>query len=199
MPTFYDLFREGAGRWPDNVAVEFQRRDRVERYTYADLRRMAESIGRWLTGQGLGRGSRVAILALNHPRWAAAYLGIVAAGGAVVPLDATLQADQVAKLLKDSGSSWLFCDVKHLAVAVEAASHAEVGIVLLDGDGCSTGTAPARVPPPPQESRRRLTTSSRRAPAGSPLSHLRTTTSPPFSTPPARRPTRRASCSPTPT
>ena len=50
MPTFYELFRECAERWPDNVALEFQRRDRVESHTYAELRLMAESIGRWLTG-----------------------------------------------------------------------------------------------------------------------------------------------------
>lgn len=139
MPTFYDLFREGAARWPDNVAVEFQRRDSVERHTYAELRRMAESIGRWLTEQGLARGDRAAILALNQPRWAASYLGIISAGGVVVPLDATLHAEQIAKLLKDSGSSWLFCDAKNLDAAAEAAADSGIKIVLLDGDGRSHG------------------------------------------------------------
>ena len=37
MPTFYDRFRECAERWPDNVALEIQRRDRVESYTYAEV------------------------------------------------------------------------------------------------------------------------------------------------------------------
>src|SRR5271166_476303 len=143
MPTFYDLFRECADRWPDNVALEIQRRDRVERHTYAETRRMAESIGRWLTESGFQPGARIAILADNHPRWVAAYLGIIAAGCAAVPLDTAFHADQVAKLQQDSGSSLLFCDVKHLAIAQEAVAGLGVRIVLTEaatGDG-GTGRA----------------------------------------------------------
>ena len=58
------------------------------------------------------RDARVAILAANHPRWVAAYLGIIAAGRTAVPLDTAFHADQVKKLLIDSGASLLFCDVK---------------------------------------------------------------------------------------
>jgi long-chain acyl-CoA synthetase len=133
MPTFYDLFRECAERWPNNVAVEIQRQDSIESYTYAELRQMAESIGRWLIETGVGRGARVALLADNHPRWVAAYLGIIAAGCAAVPLDTALHADQIAKLLQDSGSSLLFCDSKHLKVGQAEG----LPIVLTDGDVAS--------------------------------------------------------------
>jgi long-chain acyl-CoA synthetase len=132
MPTFYELFRECAERWPDNVALEIQRRDRVERNTYAEARRMAESVARWLTENGFQRGDRIAILAENHPRWITSYLGIIAAGCTAVPLDTAFHADQVAKLLKDSGSSLLFCDGKHLEVAGEAVGESAIGIILLD-------------------------------------------------------------------
>jgi long-chain acyl-CoA synthetase len=132
MPTFYELFCECAERWPDNVALEIQRRDRVEGHTYAEARRMAESIGRWLTEKGFQPGTRVAILADNHPRWITTYLGTIAAGCTAVPLDTAFQADQVAKLLQDSGSSLLFCDARHLAIAEEAIGESAIGIVLLD-------------------------------------------------------------------
>jgi long-chain acyl-CoA synthetase len=108
MPTFYDRFCECAERWPTNTALEIQRRDQVESYTYTQVRRMAESVGRWLTEQSVERGAHVAILADNHPRWVAAYLGIIAAGCTAVPLDTAFHADQVAKLLKDSGSCLVF-------------------------------------------------------------------------------------------
>jgi long-chain acyl-CoA synthetase len=140
MPTFYDRFRECAKRWPDNVALEIQRRDRVESYTYAELRQMAESIGRWLAERKLPLGSRVAIFADNHPRWVAAYLGVIASGGIAVPLDTAFDAAQVAKLLKDSGSSLLFCDGKHLKVAKEAGSESAIGIVLLDAQKAGEGS-----------------------------------------------------------
>lgn len=132
MPTFYELFRECAERWPDHVALEIQRHDRVESNTYAEARRMAESIGRWLKEGGFQPGARIAILADNHPRWITAYLGIIAAGCTAVPLDTAFHADQVAKLLKDSGSSLLFCDAKHLAAAEEAIGESAIGIVMLN-------------------------------------------------------------------
>jgi hypothetical protein len=52
-----------------------QRHDHLESCTYAELRRMAESVGRWIGENGFARGSRLAILADNHPRWVAAYWG----------------------------------------------------------------------------------------------------------------------------
>jgi long-chain acyl-CoA synthetase len=144
MPTFYDRLRENAERWPGNIAVEIQRRERVESYTYADLRRMAESIGRWLSDQHLERGARVALLADNHPRWFAAYMGIIATGNVVVPLDTALHPDQAAKLLKDSGCSQLFCDAKHLAVAREAVADSGAGIVVLDGPAAGGDAGPTQ-------------------------------------------------------
>jgi long-chain acyl-CoA synthetase len=130
MPTFYDRFVECVEHWPQNVALEIQRRDKVESYTYAEVRRMAESIGAWLAKSELQSGARVAILADNHPRWVAAFLGAVAAGCTAVPLDTALHSDQIATLLRDSGTSLLFCDVKHLATAAEAIASLPIKIVL---------------------------------------------------------------------
>jgi long-chain acyl-CoA synthetase len=134
MPTFYDRFLECAEHWPNNVALELQRHDHIESYTYTELRQMAESIGRWVGENGFARGSRIAIVADNHPRWVAAYLGIIAAGCAVVPLDTALHADQLTKLLKDSGASALFCDARHAHVCREAVAGLKVGLVLMDPD-----------------------------------------------------------------
>src|SRR6478752_102060 len=132
MPTFYDRFVECAEHWPKNIALEIQRRDRVESYTYAELRHMAESVGAWLGTNGFNSGARVVILADNHPRWVAVFLGVVASGCTAVPLDTALHADQITTLLKDSGSSLLFCDVKHLATAREAIGALEIKTALIN-------------------------------------------------------------------
>src|SRR5260370_14847264 len=134
MPTFYGPFVECGDRWPDNVALERQRHDHIESCTYAELRRMAESVGRWITDNGFAGGWRLAILADNHPRWVAAYLGIIASGCAAVPLDTALHDDQVTKLLKDSGTSAVFCDAKHLPMARPAMSALNLGLILMDPD-----------------------------------------------------------------
>jgi long-chain acyl-CoA synthetase len=134
MPTFYDRFVECAERWPNNVALELQRRDRNESCTYAELKKMSESVGRWVGENGFVPGSRLAIFADNHPNWVAAYLGIIAAGCTVVPFDTALHADQLTKLLKDSGTSALFCDSKHAQVSQEAVAGLNIGVVLMDPD-----------------------------------------------------------------
>ena len=134
MPTFYDRFVECSERWPDNVALELQRHDHIESCTYAELRRMAESVGRWIMENGFPHGSRLAILADNHPRWVAAYLGITASGCAAVPLDTALHDDQATKLLKDSGTAAVFCDAKHVPVARPAVTSLNLGMILMDPD-----------------------------------------------------------------
>ena len=129
MPTFYQRFQETARKFPDNVALEIQRQQTVERVTFAELTRMSEGVARWLTTR-VARDARVAILAANHPRWVAAYLGIIAAGRTAVPLDTAFRADEVKKLLIDSGASLLFCDVKHLPVAAEAVEGLGINLVM---------------------------------------------------------------------
>jgi long-chain acyl-CoA synthetase len=132
MPTFYDHFVECVEHWPKSVALEIQRRDKVERCTYAELRHWAESVGSWLGSSGFHSGARVVILADNHPRWVAVFLGVVASGCTAVPLDTALHADQITTLLKDSGSSLLFCDVKHLATARDAIGSLPIKTALIN-------------------------------------------------------------------
>ena len=132
MSTFYDRFAECAECRPQNTALEIQLRDQVESYTYAEVRRMAESVARWLSEQRLERGARAVIFADNHPRWVAAYLGIIASGNTAVPLDTSLHPDQVARLLRDSGASLLFTDVKHLVRAQQSVAGLGVRLVLTD-------------------------------------------------------------------
>jgi long-chain acyl-CoA synthetase len=129
MPAFYQRFQETAQMFPDNIALEIQRQQAVENVTFSELARMSESVANWLSTR-VAKDARVAILAANHPRWVAAYLGIIAAGRTAVPLDTAFHADQIKNLLVDSGASVLFCDVKHLPVATEAIAQLPVRLLM---------------------------------------------------------------------
>ena len=132
MANFYSRFLRSVERFPKVLAVEFQRESgALESYTYSDLRRLSDSVGNWLTTEGVPRGTRCAILANNGPRWSATYLGILAAGLVAVPFDTAFTSDQVAKLLLDSGADFIFVDPKHLPIAREAWKKAAVSIVLM--------------------------------------------------------------------
>src|SRR3954451_21312926 len=156
---FYSRFVESVDRWPLAIAVEIQRQSGsqvaplfpgtvvtaadgqiLERYTYTQLRTMAESVARWIQAQSLEPGARCAIMAGNSPRWLATYLGVVAAGMTAVPLDTAFHADQVAKLLDDSGATLFFADEKNIRVAVEAVAQRTIHIAMVEGRHESSAT-----------------------------------------------------------
>ncbi|MEM1381265.1 MAG: class I adenylate-forming enzyme family protein [Pseudomonadota bacterium] len=66
----------------------------------------------WLKARGIGQGDRVAIAMRNYPEWAFAYLGIIASGAAVVPLNAWWQADELHYGVEASEVKLVVCDAK---------------------------------------------------------------------------------------
>src|SRR5258706_3761853 len=152
MDLFYSRFSQSARRVPNTVAVEMQRRDQTESLTYAELHRMAESVGAWLRQNGVAAGSRCAVFADNSARWVVSYLGIYAQGCTAVPLDSNYHADQVHKLLLDSGAALLFCDARHLTLAREAATGTAVKIVLLESaEAKAAGSLDAMIAAGPED------------------------------------------------
>ena len=146
MDLFYRRFSESARRWPDAIAVEMQRREQTERLTYAELHRTAECVGAWLRQNGVAAGAKCAIFADNSARWVVSYLGTYAQGCTAVPLDSNYHADQVHKLLLDSGTQLLFTDLKHLPLAREAVADIPVHIVMLEGtDGETSANLDAMI------------------------------------------------------
>src|SRR5260370_9629497 len=107
----------------------------VESLSYRELRRRAESVGRWLRESGFSEGVRCAIVAANSPLWVTAYLGIMSAGGVSVPLDTAFNEHQINKLLWDSGAVVIFTDAQHLPVVEKAVQETLVRIVMIDGSG----------------------------------------------------------------
>lgn len=97
---------------PDKPAIIF--RDQVVswRQFNAGMNRVANALLR----DGLGRGSRVAVVMTNCVEMLEIMFGIVKAGGCVVPLSGLLTVDQLETLVKDSGASAIFANdrLRHL-------------------------------------------------------------------------------------
>lgn len=120
MSNVWAVFEDVATRFGDRTAVEVQRRDGLERYSYRDLHTMALERAGWLATQGIGRGDRCAILADNDAKWCAAYLGILRNGAIAVPLDTNYSAKQVATIVNDAGAKILFANERLTPIAKEA-------------------------------------------------------------------------------
>jgi long-chain acyl-CoA synthetase len=106
--------RRAAQVKPHGPATSFGSRRR----TWAECAERVSKVAGGLTGLGLVRGDRVAILALNSDRYFELMYAIPWAGGVVVPLNTRLASPEIEYILDDSGAVMLFIDTAmahHLA------------------------------------------------------------------------------------
>lgn len=135
MQNLLAQFLAQAAARPEQLAVIVQGEGEPERFTYAEVRRMAAAVAADLRSRGIKRGERCAILAPNHARWCAVFLGILEHGAVAVPLDTAFNAEQISKLLRDSDCRVVFADPEHLALvhrAVESCPSAQ-HVILTEG------------------------------------------------------------------
>ena len=98
------MVREAAGRFAEAEAVV----DGDQRWTYAELGERVEQATRAMIAAGLGPADRAAIWAPNAAEWIVAALGVLGAGGVVVPLNTRFKGDEAADILLRSGARLLF-------------------------------------------------------------------------------------------
>ena len=106
MHTFADPIRTAIGQAPDKVAVI----DGDDSFTFGELHARCCALAVALTGLGLVKGDRVAILAGNSHRYIETYVGVPAAGFVVVPLNTRHAEPELKYALEDSGARVLIVD-----------------------------------------------------------------------------------------
>src|SRR4051812_35922152 len=109
--TIIDVIMAAVGR--DSVCVAKHRVD--ERWTDISSKQLHDSVvtlARALQDWGVKKGDRVAILSENRPEWAIADFAVLSMGAVDVPIYATLIAEQVTAILKDSGARIAFVSSK---------------------------------------------------------------------------------------
>lgn len=92
------IFEERAESAPDAIAVVFGRNE----ITYGDLDARANRLARYLRRRGVNHGDKVAMMVPRSIDAYASILGILKAGAAYVPIDASYPAERVAWMLEDS-------------------------------------------------------------------------------------------------
>ena len=76
----------------------------------SEIRSTVKDIAFGLQSLGIGKGSNIALLSNNSPRWAMSDYGIICSGVATVSVYPTLISSQVEYILKDSKSKVVFAE-----------------------------------------------------------------------------------------
>jgi long-chain acyl-CoA synthetase len=99
----FSFLEKSARQWPDTLALL----QSEESHTYAQFRDRALAVGGNLRALGCKPGDRVAFCLGNSPRIMEVIFGCLAAGLAVVPINARLHAREIAYIVDNSGAKIL--------------------------------------------------------------------------------------------
>jgi len=123
MPVFKNRFRslrEVLEKSVEFGSAELAVWDSGERWQFAEHERLVASVAAALRDKhGIGKGSRVAILASNRPEWVLAAWGTLVLGGSVVAMNGWWQADETLYGLSLAEPDLLFGDRARLARIAE--------------------------------------------------------------------------------
>ncbi|MGW7521806.1 non-ribosomal peptide synthetase, partial [Streptomyces sp. NPDC054796] len=139
-----ELFAGWVASTPGAVAV----RCGDEAVSYGELEERANRLGRYLSGLGVGRESRVGLCLPRGVDMVVGMLGVWKAGGAYVPLDPEYPADRLAYMVADSGASVVVATGETLA---QVAGDAVPVVALDDGDVAAGPSGPLDVPVVPEQ------------------------------------------------
>lgn len=112
--TIAGFVREVTERFADREALVMRTRNRVERWTYAELWQRSLEVAKALIACGVSKDTRVGILMTNRPEYLAAVFGIALAGGVAVTLNTFSTPPELEHLLQLSGVSLLLFE-QHVA------------------------------------------------------------------------------------
>jgi len=96
LPT---LFRETAKQYSELTAINFL----GKRISFQEIDQLTENIAYNLTNRGIIKGDRVALYCINSDSFAIAYMGILKAGGVVIPLNLLQTPVEISYIMNDAG------------------------------------------------------------------------------------------------
>lgn len=101
--TVHSLFEAQVDRTPDRIAITFDGRET----SYRALDQQANRICHALREAGVGKGTFVGLCVERSVEMVAAFLGVLKAGGAYLPLDPAYPRERLEFIARDSGMSIL--------------------------------------------------------------------------------------------
>lgn len=142
MPTLFDDIAHHSRTRPDAVAL----RHGTETTSYAELDRACRAFAARLLDAGISAGDRVLLCAPSVDAYVVAYMGVQAAGAAIVAANTMSTREEVEFLLTDSGATAAIGWHENGPALAEAC--AACGVILLDLHESDAAASPESPTPP---------------------------------------------------
>ena len=119
MHTIDSLLKESCCKHANKTALRHKVNNSWQEISYTELWNMSDKIAAGLIQGGFKPGQHAALLAPSSPRWVFAYLGVLKAGGVVIPIDKELKSAELRLILSDCEATVIFTDRSHLDMLLE--------------------------------------------------------------------------------
>lgn len=119
MHTIVSLLGESCKKHAAKPALRHKVNGVWQEYTYTDLWNLSDRIAAGLIKSGFKPGQHAALLAPSSPRWVFTYLGLLKAGGVVIPVDKELKSAELRHILSDCEATLVFTDAPYLDTLLE--------------------------------------------------------------------------------
>lgn len=134
----HTLFEERAARTPHAIALQYGNRT----ITYGALDARANQVANFLLEAKAGPGGLVGVYMERSIEMIAAFLGILKAGSAYVPLDLSYPRDRLEFMIKDTSMPMILTQAAHRFELPQSTA----GVVCLDAEWNAAGHASSQTP-----------------------------------------------------
>ena len=141
--TLEALIATFPGRGRDPAILTFGSAGEFSCVSYGTLHEELTRLASGLDERALGDGALVLLWAPNSPAWITAYLGIIAAGGIVIPLDDQADTEALRVVLRRSSPACVVTVSGHLEALRAAGAPEHAPVVLLEEDGPGSWRQPS--------------------------------------------------------
>jgi long-chain acyl-CoA synthetase len=127
----------------DQPGVAALDRSSIRTTTRGELLERAGRLGAGLANAGLKHGDRVVIMVPNSADWIASALGVMNAGGVIVPLDVQMPGEDLAHALADCDPGFIFTTpaLRERIDALDLDLHAQIRLLGDDADDAEAWSA----------------------------------------------------------
>ena len=143
--TINDVFQNRTTTYQNRLAIEKKRNGVWESATWNEYYDRSRAVGLALNQMGVAKGDRVSLLSENRLEWLYTDMGTLGIGAVLVPVYATLTAEEVTYIVENSGSKVLVVEDKaqleKARLALERCDCLKTVVVMNAGDINGTGDA----------------------------------------------------------